>query len=47
MKKTNCSNCGRPRSECRTRKDPFLSCCNICAMNDGDTHTAAPKEKKR
>jgi hypothetical protein len=33
-----CSSCGRPRNRCRTAEQPFLSCCNACRANDGDTH---------
>lgn len=36
-----CTACERPKSECRTEDQPFLSCCNTCAENDGDTHTKA------
>lgn len=42
-----CSACDRPRSECRTEDEPFLSCCSTCAANDGDTHTKEPDGLER
>lgn len=38
-----CSSCGRPRNQCRTDPDVFLSCCPACSASDGDTHHHARK----
>ena len=40
-----CSGCGRPRLECRTPRDLFLSCCEACRSADGDTHEPSTRER--